>query len=111
MTEIASAVYSGWERQGPEYFARLLWPATGERLTWESFERYRKEGGFVISFGKTEEMVRTAISHPDAMIASDGLIENGKGHPRGAGTFARVLGKYVREEKALTLMDAIRKSP
>jgi dihydroorotase len=44
------------------------------------------------------------------MIASDGIIENGKGHPRGAGTFARVLGKYAREEKALGLMDAVRKS-
>jgi N-acyl-D-aspartate/D-glutamate deacylase len=40
------------------------------------------------------------------MIASDGILE----HPRSAGTYARVLGKYVREEKALTLMDAIRKS-
>jgi N-acyl-D-aspartate/D-glutamate deacylase len=44
------------------------------------------------------------------MIGSDGQITNGKGHPRGAGTYARVLGKYVREEKALTLMDVIRKS-
>ncbi|MEX2015228.1 MAG: amidohydrolase family protein, partial [Candidatus Hydrogenedentales bacterium] len=33
----------------------------------------------------------------------------GKAHPRGAGTFARVLGKYVREDGALTLMDALRK--
>jgi len=44
------------------------------------------------------------------MIASDGMLEEGKGHPRAAGTFARVLGKYSREEGALTLMDAIRKS-
>ncbi len=110
MTEIASAAYSGWERQGPEYFARLLWPATGERLTRESFERYHKQGGFVIAFGNTEEMVRAAIAHPLVMIASDGIIENGKGHPRGAGTFARVLGRYVREQHALGLMDAVRKS-
>jgi N-acyl-D-aspartate/D-glutamate deacylase len=44
------------------------------------------------------------------MIASDGIIENGVGHPRATGTYARVLGKYVREDKALTLMEAIRKS-
>jgi N-acyl-D-aspartate/D-glutamate deacylase len=43
------------------------------------------------------------------MIASDGHLENGKGHPRSAGTYARVLGKYVREEHALTLSEAIRK--
>lgn len=106
MTEIASAIYSGWEGRPPEYFASLLWPPTGERLTREAFERYRKQGGFVASFSNTEDMVRLAISTPFVMIASDGIME----HPRSAGTYARVLGKYVREEKALTLMDAIRKS-
>jgi N-acyl-D-aspartate/D-glutamate deacylase len=106
MTEIASAIYSGWEGRPPEYFASLLWPPTGERLTRESFQRYRKQGGFVASFSNTEDMVRLAISTPIVMIASDGILE----HPRSAGTYARVLGKYVREEKALTLMDAIRKS-
>jgi len=110
MTEIASAAYANWETRDPEFFSRLLWPATGERLTRESFEKYRRQGGFVISFGNTEEMVRAAVAHPTVMIASDGIIENGKGHPRGAGTFARILGKYVREEHALSLMDAVRKA-
>ena len=110
MTEIASAAYSNWRDQQPEFFSRLLWPATGERLTRESFEKYRRQGGFVISFGNTEAMVGAAIAHPLVMIASDGIIEKGKGHPRGAGTYARVLGKYVREDQALSLMDAIRKS-
>ena len=58
----------------------------------------------------TEEMVRAALANPIVMIASDGQIADGKGHPRGAGTYARVLGKYVREEKVFSLMDAIRKS-
>ena len=61
-------------------------------------------------FMNTEEMVRAALANPIVMIASDGQIADGKGHPRGAGTYARVLGKYVREEKLLSLMDAIRKS-
>ena len=61
-------------------------------------------------FMNTEEMVRAALANPIVMIASDGQIADGKGHPRGAGTYARVLGKYVREEKVLSLMDAIRKS-
>ena len=43
------------------------------------------------------------------MIASDGGLQNGKGHPRGSGAYARVLGRYVRDEKALTFMDALRK--
>jgi N-acyl-D-aspartate/D-glutamate deacylase len=106
MTEIASANYNGWENRPPEFFAAMLWPPTGERLTRESFERYRKQGGFVAQFNNTEAMVRLAIANPMVMIASDGILE----HPRNAGTYARVLGKYVREEKALTLMDAIRKA-
>ncbi len=111
MTEIASASYSNWQTRPPEYFANLLWPPTGERLTRESFERYRAQGGMVANFNtNTEEMVRVAVAHPLTMIASDGMIEEGKGHPRAAGTFARVLGKYSREEGALTLMEAIRKS-
>ncbi len=47
---------------------------------------------------------------PAVMIASDGTpFVDGRAHPRGAGTFARVLGRYVREEGTLTLMDALRK--
>jgi dihydroorotase len=43
------------------------------------------------------------------MIASDGLLQDGKGHPRGAGSFARVLGHYVREARTLSLMEAVSK--
>ena len=110
MTEIASAAYSGWDNRPPEDFARLLWPPTGERLTRESFLRYRQQGGFVAQFGNTDEMLRMALAHPSVMVASDGIIENGIGHPRAVGTYARVLGKYVREDKTLSLMDAIRKA-
>jgi len=106
MTEIASAAYSGWESRPPEYFAALLWPPTGERLTRESFERYRRQGGFVAQFSNTEDMVRLAISTPFVMIASDGIME----HPRSAGTYARVLGRYVRDQKALSLIEAIKKA-
>ena len=87
----------------------LQWVATGERLTAETFARYRKEGGSVIGHSIPEEISRLAVSNPMVMVASDGLITNGKGHPRGAGTYARVLGHYVREQKALSLMDALRK--
>jgi len=110
MTEIASAAYNGWENRPAEDFVKLLWPPTGERLTRASFLRYRQQGGFVAQFGNTEEMIRMALAHPNVMVASDGIIENGIGHPRAVGTYARVLGKYVREDKALSLMDAIRKS-
>jgi N-acyl-D-aspartate/D-glutamate deacylase len=63
-----------------------------------------------ILFSNTEEMVRRAMADPAVMIASDGLIQDHKGHPRAAGTYARVLGVYVREQKALTQMEAIRRA-
>ena len=46
---------------------------------------------------------------PTVMVASDGIMDEGKGHPRAAGTLARVLGRYVREQKAIGLMEALRK--
>ena len=110
-TDISSNVFSpGWQQQLDISYKDLQWVATGERLTEESFNRYRKQGGSVILFTNTEEMVRMAMADPMVMIASDGLITEGKGHPRSAGTYARVLGVYVREEKALTLMEAIRRA-
>jgi dihydroorotase len=51
-----------------------------------------------------------ALGHPAVMVASDGgTFVDGRAHPRGAGSFARVLGHYVRDEGVLTLMDALRK--
>ena len=110
-TRLESAMFEpGWQEKLGVTYSDLLWTATGERLTEETFGRYRKQGGQIVIFMNTEEMVRRALANPLVMIASDGRIVDGKGHPRGAGTYARVLGKYVREEKVLSLMDAIRKS-
>ena len=50
-----------------------------------------------------------AIASPWTMIGSDAYWLNGTGHPRTTGTYSRVLGRYVREKHALTLMDAVRK--
>jgi N-acyl-D-aspartate/D-glutamate deacylase len=110
-TRIESSVFNpGWQKQLDISYSDLQWVATGERLTEESFNRYRKEGGSVILFTNTEEMVRKAMADPMVMIASDGLLRNGQGHPRSAGTYARLLGNYVREQKVLPLMEAIRRA-
>ncbi|CAN5758008.1 amidohydrolase family protein [soil metagenome] len=109
-TRLESAIYDeGWQEKFGITFKDLQWVATGERLTAETFARYRQEGGSVIGHAMPEEISRLAAANPRVMVASDGLIENRQGHPRGAGSFARVLGVYVREQKALSLMDAIRK--
>jgi len=109
MTEIQSANLDEYENASEQRVALLEWPRTGERLTRESFQKYRKTGGPVVLHTNTEEMVAIAISSPLTIIASDAYWENGTGHPRTTGTYSKVLGRYVREARALTLMDAIRK--
>jgi len=111
MTDLSSAVFNpGWqEHQGGITYKDLQWAATGERLTKESFERYRRQGGMVAIHSIPEAVVKLAMADPTVMIASDGILEEGKGHPRAAGCYARVLGRYVREERVLPLMEALRK--
>jgi len=109
-TRLDSAVFDeGWQQKLSITYKDLQWVATGERLTAETYARYRKEGGSVILHAIPEEAARQAVANPDVMIASDGLIAGGKGHPRGAGTYARVLGHYSRDEKIVPLMTAVRK--
>jgi hypothetical protein len=110
MTRLETAIFEpGFrERLGLDY-KDMLWVATGERLTAATVEKYRREGGLVATFTNTEEMIEKNMAHPLVMVASDGILENGLGHPRVAGTFARVLGRYVRERKILGLQEAIRK--
>jgi N-acyl-D-aspartate/D-glutamate deacylase len=110
MTEIQSAIFNeGWQDVFGIDYKDLQWAATGERLTKETFDRYRKTGGYVAIFSMTEEIVEDAVKNPLTMIASDGILDHGTGHPRTAGTYSRVLGKYVRERQSLSLVDAIRK--
>jgi N-acyl-D-aspartate/D-glutamate deacylase len=110
MTDIKSAIFDeGWKEVFDIDYKDLQWAATGERLTKESFDQYRKTGGMVAVFSMTEEVVTAALKSPLTMIASDGILENGKGHPRTAGTYSRVLGNYVRQQGALNLIDALTK--
>lgn len=111
MTDISSPIFAdGWQqRTGGITFGDLQWALTGERLTAESFTRFRKTGGMVAIHSIPEDVVRAAMANPSVMIASDGIIQEGKGHPRAAGTNARVLGRYVREQHVLPLMDALRR--
>jgi dihydroorotase len=109
MTEITSALFDDWRTWPDARFPLHQLVSTGARLTRKTFGEARVKGGTVIIHGRSEDQTRMAILSPLAMIASDGYIENGRGHPRTSGSFSKVLGKYVREEKALPLMDALRK--
>jgi N-acyl-D-aspartate/D-glutamate deacylase len=113
MTGIDSAIFDGWEQKSDADFARLEWSETGERLTRESFVRFRKQGGFVILHradeAAHEEQLAACVSDPFAIVASDGAWDGGKTHPRSAGTNSRVLGRYVRERGAGSLLQALAK--
>lgn len=109
MYEIESAANDSWPSWPDERFQRMEWAATGERLTRASFARYRAVGGFIVDHGTTENVVTAAVADSLTMVASDGILQDGVGHPRVAGTFARLLGRYVREQRALGLMAALRK--
>jgi dihydroorotase len=110
-TALESAVFDpGWQESMGISYHDVQWAATGERLTAATFEQYRKQGGIAVIHSIPEEAARTAVANPIVMIASDGMpITGSKVHPRGQGTFSRVLGHYVREEKVLDLMTALRK--
>jgi N-acyl-D-amino-acid deacylase len=72
------------------------------------FSRIVKEGGAdVIGHSMREEDVLAFYRQPWVMVASDGGI--GSEHPRGTGTFPKVLGRFVREKKVISLPEAIRK--
>jgi len=109
-TLLQSAMFDeGWQEKLGITYHDVQWVATGERLTKETFEAYRKQGGLAIMHMMKPEWISTGIAAPGVMIASDGLPYSPLAHPRTAGTFCRVLGKYVREEKTIDLMTAIAK--
>ena len=71
-----------------------------------------KGGAGMVFHGMSEEDVKYIMKYPFNMFASDASIRvfnSGVPHPRGYGTNARVLGKYVRDEKVISLEECIRR--
>ncbi|MDW7671387.1 MAG: amidohydrolase family protein [Bacillota bacterium] len=114
-TFIGAATYDeGFlERYGIDYEAIEIAEGEfqGQRCTEALFRRLRTEvpKTLTIAHVMNQADIDLAVRHPRVMIASDGLINGSRGHPRAAGTFPRVLGEYVRERKCLTLTQAIEK--
>lgn len=108
MTYINSALFNpGWQEKLGISYDGLGLPETGERLTRERFEALHSspDPQLVLIYSNTDEIVDAIIADPLVMIASDGAL----GHPRNAGTYSRILARYVRDRGSVTLMDAIRK--
>jgi N-acyl-D-aspartate/D-glutamate deacylase len=109
-TGISSEVFDeGWQTKFGIGYGDLEWAKTHERLTKDTFEKYRKEGGTVMAHAIPEAAVQAAVKSAGCMVGSDGSLKDGIGHPRSSGTFCRVLGRYCRDMKLIPLPTAIAK--
>lgn len=101
---------AGWQDRFRITYADLQLGGSPERLTERTFAKYRKEGKLVVAYAIPEQDVIDALRSPFVMIGSDAILEPGyNNHPRASGTFARTIGRYVRERGVLSLMDAVAK--
>ncbi len=114
-TMIGSAVFDEgcFERLRISYNSLLVTEGKyrGHKCTEEIFLELRSQAPdtLLVAFVMDENEIITALKHPGIMIASDGFLRSGQGHPRASGAFPRAIGKYVREEKHLDLVEAVNK--
>ncbi|MEL7648180.1 MAG: amidohydrolase family protein [Sedimentibacter sp.] len=114
-TYIGSAVFDEgcFELWNRSYDSIMLTeePFRGMFCDRELFEKARKEypNMLAVAYVMNEDEIVQALNHPLVMVASDGIYRNHSGHPRGAGTFPRVIGHYVRDQKKMDFFDAIYK--
>lgn len=82
----------------------------GQRATKETFEEMRKDAPetLTVCYVMKPQDVDKALMHPGVMLASDGLRNEGQGHPRAAGSFPRLIDKYVKTGK-MSIYDAVDK--
>ena len=96
LEEIAAA----WKLTPVDAYIRIVHATSAEVGTHQPMEA-------IIGTSMSEDDVRWFIAQPQIMFCSDGNLHGA--HPRGAGSFPRVLGRYVREQKVLPLETAIHK--
>lgn len=114
-TRIGSAVFEEgcFERWNKSYDSVMLTeePFKGMFCDENLFYKARKEypNMLAVAFVMNEDEVIEAYRAPFVYVASDGLLNRSQGHPRAAGTFPRVLGRFVREYKALDFLDMLKK--
>ncbi|MDR1125866.1 MAG: amidohydrolase family protein [Deltaproteobacteria bacterium] len=83
----------------------------GQRCTREIFDEVRRDTPEILAVAHVmkEHEVDMALVHPRTILASDGILFNGLGHPRAAGSFPRFLRHYVKERGILGLNEAVAK--
>lgn len=112
-TSIGAAVFGrDWQSIFNITYKDVQWTATGERLTKESFERYRREQpeGKINHHYVKEDWIKTALLWPRMMAVSDATAAFGPEkltNPNLSGTYTQLLGHYARDEKLLSLREAL----
>ena len=113
-TSLGSTTYDdGWmDRYGCGYDAVELCEGEykGQRCTDEIFKKVRREMPecMTVCYVMRGDDVDLALQHPNVMLASDGIMSHGQGHPRAAGAFPRLIAQFVRSGK-LSMYEAINK--
>jgi dihydroorotase len=111
-TYLASARFNdGWQERFHISYEDLAIVGTGERLTAATFAKYQAQNALCAAFAIPESDVRDTLTTDWVMLGSDAILEPGdKNHPRSTGCFARAIGRYTRDRKVLSLMDALAKA-
>ena len=105
----------GWQQRFEIDYSDLQIPGTDQRLTAATFAQAQRRNELVAAYAIPEADIVTGLQTDWIMLGSDCILDpptNGlppDNHPRGAGCMTRVLGHYVREQKTLSLMDALKK--
>ncbi|MFT4414069.1 amidohydrolase family protein [Fredinandcohnia humi] len=109
-TDISFERLSGdWQSRFGITYSDIQVAGTTERLTEETFPIYRKKGGQVIVYAMNEEELIQALEVDHSMIGSDATMDSEFNHPRGAGTFSRYIGRYIRDKDVQPLMEGLKK--
>jgi|WetSurMetagenome_2_1015567.scaffolds.fasta_scaffold08151_3 N-acyl-D-aspartate/D-glutamate deacylase len=101
---------AGWQERFHISYGDLQLGGSSERLTRDTFLKNRRLGKLAVAYAIPDEDNRAALRASYVMIGSDAILEPGfNNHPRASGTFSRTIAVYVREQKTISLMDAIAK--
>lgn len=109
-TYLASARFApGWQERFRIDYGDLQIAGTAKRLDEESFGAGQRQNELAVAYAIPERTVRKALPDGMIMIGSDAIVTTGNNHPRASGCFARALGRYVRDDKLVSLVDMLAK--
>ncbi|HVR70652.1 MAG TPA: D-aminoacylase [Vicinamibacteria bacterium] len=106
IADIPSGRHPEWVGQNLAEIARLAGKDPFETV-FDLLEEERL-GVAMVSFSQDEGVMERFLAQPFVNVCTDGLL-GGRPHPRAYGSYPRILGRYVREKKLLTLEEAVRK--